>query len=100
MTIFVYTLYMDQVDWREPGQRYLCGCDVKVTGLSGKEVQGTTVIMVPIPASKEGKFFTPPLRKTLILPRSYGMKSITGLKRTAKVPILKTQSKFLMINGR
>jgi len=45
---------------REP---YHCDYSISVTGLSGKEVNGTTMIMVPIPATKEGKFFTPHTRK-------------------------------------
>lgn len=49
--------------WREPVQRYYYGYNVEVTGLSGNEVNGTTVVMVPIPASKEGKFFTPYTQK-------------------------------------
>jgi len=61
--LFAHAIYMDQNDWREDTLRYNCGYTVSVTGLSGKEVQGTTVIMVPIPASKEGKFFTPPAQK-------------------------------------
>ncbi len=60
MGIFVHGIYRDSVDWRDYGQRYLCDYDVKVTGLSGREVNGTTAIMVPIPASKEGKFFYSP----------------------------------------
>ncbi len=52
---------------REPTQRYYFDYDIKVTGLSGKEVNGTTVIMVPIPASKEGKFFTPFTQKPDLL---------------------------------
>lgn len=63
MGIFVHAIYMDDHDWRERGQRYSCIYDVKVSGLSGREVQGTTEIMVPIPASKEGKFLTPPAQK-------------------------------------
>lgn len=63
MGIFVHAIYMDDHDWREHGQRYDCIYEVKVSGLTGREVQGTTIIMVPIPASKEGKFFTPPAQK-------------------------------------
>lgn len=62
-SIFVHSIYMDAKDWRDPGQRYHCMYEVGVNGLSGKEVNGTTVIMVPIPASKEGKFFNPPVQK-------------------------------------
>jgi hypothetical protein len=61
--IYIHAIFMDAQDWRDKGQRYGCTYDVEVTGLSGKEVQGVTVIMVPIPASKEGKFFTPPTQK-------------------------------------
>ncbi|WP_196296957.1 hypothetical protein [Methanosarcina barkeri] len=63
MGLFVHGIYMNEVDWRNDGQRYQCLYSVKVTGLSGREVQGMTVIMVPIPASKEGRFFTPPAQK-------------------------------------
>jgi len=61
--IFAHAIYMDAKDWRNQGQRYHCIYEVSVSGLSGKEVNGTTVIMVPIPASKEGKFFNPPVQK-------------------------------------
>jgi len=61
--IFAYAVIMDLLDWREDATRYYCRYDVEVTGLSGREVNGTTVIMVPIPASKEGKFFTPFVQK-------------------------------------
>lgn len=61
--IFVHAIIMDAHDWRENGQRYFCFYNTDVSGLSGREVQGTTTIMVPIPASKEGKFFTPPTQK-------------------------------------
>lgn len=60
--LFFYVVYAINTGTylnREPVQRYYFEYDIKVTGLSGKEVNGTTVIMVPIPASKEGKFFTP-----------------------------------------
>ncbi|AAM03954.1 hypothetical protein [Methanosarcina acetivorans] len=62
---FVHGIYRDQVDWRNDVQRYHCFYHVRVTGLSGREVEGTTVIMVPIPASKEGKFFTPSPQKDI-----------------------------------
>lgn len=61
--LFVHGIYMNEADWRNDGQKYQCLYSVKVMGLSGREVQGMTVIMVPIPASKEGKFFTPPTQK-------------------------------------
>jgi len=54
---------MDSIDWRDRDQRYHCVYDVTVGGLSGRDVLGPTVIMVPIPATKEGKFFTPPAQK-------------------------------------
>jgi hypothetical protein len=60
--LFFYVVYAINTGTylnREPVERYYFEYDIKVTGLSGKEVSGTTVIMVPIPASKEGKFFTP-----------------------------------------
>lgn len=61
--IFAHAIYMDAEDWREPGRRYNCIYEVSVGGLSGREVVGTTVIMVPIPATKEGQFFVPPAQK-------------------------------------
>lgn len=61
--IFTHAIIMDLKDWREDGTRYQCGSDIRVTGLSGREVEGTTMIMVPIPASKEGRFFTPYVQK-------------------------------------
>ncbi|MDQ1251092.1 MAG: hypothetical protein QG646_161 [Euryarchaeota archaeon] len=61
--IYAHAIYLDAQDWRDEGQRYKCLYLTKVTGLSGREVQGQTVIMVPIPLSKEGKFFTPPAQK-------------------------------------
>ncbi len=61
--IFAYAVCMDLKDWREDATRYYCRYDVEVTGLSGREVNGTTMIMIPIPASKEGKFFTPATQK-------------------------------------
>lgn len=62
LLLFFYAIYAINTGTylgREPGQRYFFSYDVEVTGLSGKKVNGTTVIMVPIPASKEGVFFTP-----------------------------------------
>jgi len=63
VSIFIHSIYMDSIDWRDRGQRYNCVYNVNVGGLSGREVLGSTVIMVPIPATKEGKFFTPPAQK-------------------------------------
>ncbi|QIB91630.1 hypothetical protein FQU78_11805 [Methanosarcina mazei] len=62
-SIFAHAIYMDAKDWRSQAQRYHCIYNIGVSGLSGNEVSGTTVIMVPIPASKEGKFFNPPIQK-------------------------------------
>jgi len=61
--LFVHTLILNAKDWREIGQRYNYGYSVQVEGLSGREVAGTTTIMVPIPATKDGKFVTTPPRK-------------------------------------
>lgn len=70
VSIFLHSGYMDSIDWRDRGQHYHCVYDVRIGGLSGRDVLGPTVIMVPIPATKEGKFLLPLLRKTLVLPRS------------------------------
>jgi hypothetical protein len=56
---FVYAKYTNEYVWRDPALRYHCDYILRVSGLSGREAQGTTVIMVPIPASKGSKFFTP-----------------------------------------
>jgi hypothetical protein len=56
---FVYAKYTNEYVWREPALRYSCNYILGVSSISGRETQGTTVIMVPIPASKEGNFFTP-----------------------------------------
>ena len=61
--IFAHAIYMDAKDWRDRSQRYYCIYKVSVGNLSGREVGGTTVVMVPIPATKEGKLFTPPAQK-------------------------------------
>lgn len=61
--IFVHASYMDLIDWRNNNVRYNCFESVRVTGLSGREVQGMTVVMVPIPTSKKGKFSTPSAQK-------------------------------------
>ncbi len=49
--------------WREFGQRDYYGYSVDVKGLSGREAAGTTTVMVPIPATKDGKFVTTPSQK-------------------------------------
>jgi hypothetical protein len=61
--ILFYAIFTNPYVLREPIDRYYGFYEIKVTGLSGKEVHGTTVIMAPIPASNEGKFFTPPSKK-------------------------------------
>jgi len=54
VSIWFHAIYMDAKDWRDRGQRYNCLYDVHIGGLFGREVLGPTVIMVPIPATKEG----------------------------------------------
>lgn len=61
--MWFHAIYMDAQDWRDRGQRYNCQYDVSVGGLSGRDMLGPTIIMVPIPASKEGKLFTPSVQK-------------------------------------
>ncbi len=63
VSMWFHAIYMDAKDWRDRSQHYNCLYDVRVGGLSGRDVLGPTVIMVPIPASKEGRFFTPPAQK-------------------------------------
>lgn len=63
VSIWFHAIYMDMKDWRDRSQHYNCGYDVRVGGLSGRNVLGPTVIMVPIPATKEGRFFTPLAQK-------------------------------------
>ena len=41
--------------WRENGQRDRFIYDVRIEGLSGKKVNDTTIIMVPLPATKNGE---------------------------------------------
>ncbi|AKB81888.1 hypothetical protein MSBR3_1310 [Methanosarcina barkeri 3] len=86
VSIFVHGIYRDQVDWRDDGQRYLCIYTVEVTGLSGREVQGTTVIMVPIPASKEGKFFTPPAQTDIYFSQKLTHKVFNWSDQSGKGP--------------
>ena len=47
-------------DWRADELRPHYEYTVKISGLSGTEVLGTTKILVPIPATKEGVFATTP----------------------------------------
>lgn len=65
--LFIHALMLNANDWRERGQRYNYGYSVEVNGLSGKEVTGTTIIMVPIPATKDGEFVVPPPPKEPVL---------------------------------
>ena len=90
--IFTHAIYMDAIDWRDRGQRYYCIYQVSVGNLSGREVEGTTVVMVPIPATKEGKLFTPPAQKDPY----FTQELMHEMKNTAKAPILKMQRKFLI----
>ena len=84
--IFVHGIYRDAVDWRDYGQRYHCFYTIEVTGLSGREVQGTTVIMVPIPTSKEGKFFTPPAQKDIYFSQKLTHKVFNWSDQSGKGP--------------
>ncbi len=62
--LFYYIVVdLNMVLWREIGQRDNYGYSVYVTGLSGREATGTTTVMVPIPATKDGKFVTTPSQK-------------------------------------
>ncbi|MFZ3383349.1 MAG: hypothetical protein WA144_05435 [Candidatus Methanoperedens sp.] len=62
--LFYYIVVdLNMVLWRESGQRDKYGYFVSVTGLSGREATGTTTVMVPIPATKDGKFVTTPSQK-------------------------------------
>ena len=61
--LFLYIADMNMTLWREVGQRDYYGYTVDVRGLSGREVIGTTTIMVPIPATKDGIFITTPSQK-------------------------------------
>lgn len=62
--LFYYIVVdLNMVLWREFGQRDTYGYFVDVKGLSGREATGTTTVMVPIPATKDGKFVTTPSQK-------------------------------------
>jgi hypothetical protein len=63
VSTLLYTLNMNDAAWREPGQRDMYIYNVHVEGLSGREVEGTTTIMLPIPATREGKFVASASRK-------------------------------------
>lgn len=65
--MLLYTSNMNAAAWREPGQRDTYIYNVHVEGLSGREVEGTTTIMVPIPATIEENLLQMPLRKNHLL---------------------------------
>lgn len=44
--------------WRENGQRDGFSYSIRIEGLSGKKVNGTTTIMVPFPATKDGELIS------------------------------------------
>lgn len=50
-------------DWRESRDEYIYS--VQIDGLSGREASGTTTIMVPIPATKDGEFVTTPTKRNV-----------------------------------
>lgn len=55
--------YLNAMEWRSNDKRDSCFYNVDIYGLSGKEVAGTTIILVPIPATSEGQFLEPPSQK-------------------------------------
>jgi hypothetical protein len=92
--VFVHGMYRDQVDWREDVTRYYCSYEVEVTGLSGREVEGTTVIMIPIPASKEGKFFTPSPQKDICFSQKLTHKVFDWADKSDKTPYFKNMTEI------
>jgi hypothetical protein len=56
----LYVVEMNLRDWRAEELRPHYEYTVKISGLSGTEVLGTTKILVPIPATKEGVFAITP----------------------------------------
>jgi len=56
----LYVVEMNLKDWRADELRPHYEYTVKISGLSGTEVLGTTKISVPIPATKEGVFAITP----------------------------------------
>jgi len=56
----LYVVEMNLRDWRADELRPHYEYTVKISGLSGTEVLGTTKILVPIPATKEGVFAITP----------------------------------------
>jgi len=61
--LFMNAIHQNAIDWCSVDERNCCFYNINVHGLSGKEVTGTTTIMVPIPATKDGQFLTPPSQK-------------------------------------
>ena len=53
-------IYLNATEWRSDDDRDSCLYSIDVRDLTGKEVTGTTTIMVPIPATKDGQFLAPP----------------------------------------
>jgi len=98
--LLIFIIFATPHLWREPTDSYYSSYNVKVTGLSGKEAQGTTVILVPIPASKDGNFFTPPsdkepdfIRRLGNMTETFDNKEIIGkwvtfIAKTEKGPML------------
>lgn len=55
-SLFVYIyLIADMNEWRSDELRNNYNYEVKITGLSGRHAVGPTIVMVPIPATSEGK---------------------------------------------
>ena len=61
--LFMNVIHQNAIDWRSVDERNSCFYSIDVHGLSDKEVTGSTTIMVPIPATKDGQFLTPPSQK-------------------------------------
>ena len=55
-SLFVYIYFIaDMNEWRSDELRNNYNYEVRVTGLSGRHAVGQTIVMVPIPATSEGK---------------------------------------------
>ncbi|MDW7732318.1 MAG: hypothetical protein SCH66_07805 [Methanolobus sp.] len=66
MLIFISGVFLVETnlsEWRSDYRRYHYTYSVQIDGLSGREIEGTTTIMVPIPATKDGNFVTTPSQK-------------------------------------
>ncbi|MDI9395408.1 MAG: hypothetical protein QM426_08350 [Euryarchaeota archaeon] len=59
----LYLIEMNMREWRSDYRRYHYYYEVEINGLSGREVTGTTEILVPIPATKGGEFVITPSQK-------------------------------------